>query len=490
MKKVLIPNRGAIALELIYSFKKKGFETILLHSPEDALSLPVKVADKSCKFLSSKLSDSYMDIDEIIEKAQEFGAEYIHPGYGFLSESAEFAKKCEDNKIKFVGPDYKTLATVSDKPVLKDTAETAGIPVLPHSSRLSSPLDFDKVSETFKFPVIIKPVMGVGGRSIRTAESKKELEMKLGELFKREENRINGLFCEEYMGEARNVEVPFARDKEGKVIIWPEIESSIQRRFQKLIHESPAPISDNLRSSLIDYTKLMIEKLDYVGFGYTEFLIVDNKPYFSELNPTLQVNTLMPEVHSDIDLVHLQLDLSEGGLLKDDGVKQSEKHQILVTLMAEDPYKDFIPCSGTITEFYHYSSQNEIFKSYMNTGSKISSLYSPMIGKLMTYGENREETLQKMRAFLDHLFIRGVQTNLNFLKTIFANREFIENNITIDFVSSKHDFLKYNKSEEEIAIAAALLAAEFHIENRQENYKEQLSRMKQPGIIKRLFNRM
>ncbi len=490
MKKVLIPNRGEIALELIYSFKKKGFETILLHSPEDALSLPVKVADKSCKFISSKLNDSYMDIDAIIEKAQEFGAEYIHPGYGFLSESAEFAKKCLDNNIKFVGPDYKTLSTVADKPVLKDTAETAGIPVLQHSSRLSSPLDFDKVSETIKFPVIIKPVMGVAGRSIRTAASKRELEMKLSELFKREENRINGLFCEEYMGEARNIEVPFARDAEGKVRIFPEIEATIQRRFQKLIHESPAPVTDSLRNSLTEYTKLIADKLNYIGFGYAEFLIVDNKPYFSELNPTLQVNTLMPEVHADIDFVQLQLDLSEGAALKEDGTFKPSKHQILVTLMAEDPYKDFIPCSGTITEFYHYSSQNEILKSYMNTGSKISSIYSPMIGKLMTYGENREETLQKMRAFLDHLFIRGVQTNQNFLKTIFANREFIEGNSTIDFVSSKHDFLKYNKSEEEIAIAAALLATEFHIENRSENYKEQLSRMKQPGIIKRLFNRM
>ena len=229
-EKVLIPTRGVIALDIINSLNSMGMETLLMHSPEDSLSLPVKLADRSYKFYSSRLEDSYLDSEAILEKAREVHADYIHPGYGFLAESPEFAKLCRDNNIRFIGPDSSVLAAVEDKIRLRETAAALGLPVLKFSELIKSPLDFESSSSNFNYPIIIKPLKGSGGRGIRVADYRRDAQEQIANLLKREENTRNGVFFEEFRPYARHIEIPFFRDVKENILFLPEIESSIQRR--------------------------------------------------------------------------------------------------------------------------------------------------------------------------------------------------------------------------------------------------------------------
>ncbi len=491
-KKVLIPNRGVIALDIINSLNSLGLETILLHSPEDALSLPVRLADKSYKFFSSRLEDSYMDQDTIIEKALELGVDYIHPGYGFLSERPEFAKACRDNNISFIGPDYQILEAVRDKINLKKLAESLDIKTIRYSGKLSSPLDAEAIGDDFKFPVIIKPVQGSGGKGIKVADFRKEAQDHIKDLLKREENRKVGIFIEEYLPYGQHIEVPFFRDVKGNILILPEIESSIQRRFQKIFQESPSPnVSEQLRRKIFNATQKLIQKLNYVGLGFAEFIVDGDMAYFSEINPTFQINTLIPELQITANFVKKQFAISRGELLHDvEGVRiiEARHHVLLVSLMAENPDDRFQPSTGTITEFFHYSAIRNIFKTNLYTGARIPAIYDPYIGKIVTYAVKRENAIKDLRTFLDNIIIRGIHTNLNFLKHLMENKHLKEGKTINDFLNLKCNYQKRSHSEEELMIATALLAGAFHIDNRKKNYKSQLEKMKQPGLLKRLLS--
>lgn len=489
--KVLIPNRGVIALDVINSLNSMGLETIVLHSPEDSLSLPVRLADKSFKFFSSRLEDSYMDQDTIIEKALELGVDYIHPGYGFIAERPEFAKACRDNNINFIGPDYEVLKQVRDKVGMKQLAESMDIKTIKYSGKLSSPLDAEGIGDEFKFPVIIKPVQGSGGKGIRVADFKREAQDHIKDLLKREENQIGGIYIEEYLPYGHHIEVPFFRDVKGNILILPEIESSIQRRFQKIFQESPSPnVPPKMRQSIFNHTQKLVQKLNYVGLGFVEFIVDEDKAYFSEINPTFQINTLIPELQLTANFIKKQFAISRGELLHNvEGVRivEPRHHVLLVSLMAENPDDGFQPSSGIITEFFHYSAIRNIFKTNLYTGARIPSIYDPYIGKIVTYAVKRENAIRDLRTFLDNIIIRGIHTNLNFLKHLLENKLLKEGKTINDFINLKCTYKKRSHSEDDLKIAAALLASAFHIDNRKKNYKAQLEKMKQPGFIKRLF---
>ena len=239
--KVLIPNRGVIALDIIDSLKSIGLETIVLHSPEDARSLPVKMADKSFKFFSSRLEDSYNDMETIIDKALELGVAYIHPGYGFLSENPEFAELCEKNNIKFIGPDAKMLRLVGDKIQLRKIADKLGIRVLPYSGPIKTPIDFDSLPPDFKYPMLVKPVKGAGGKGIRRVEYKKDAQEHIDKMLKREENQEHGILLEEFFPFAHQIEIPFIRDIQGNILFPPEIEplfNVVSRKFSRNLPRS------------------------------------------------------------------------------------------------------------------------------------------------------------------------------------------------------------------------------------------------------------
>jgi len=494
MKKVIIPNRGVIALDLIDSLKSVGLETILLHSPEDSKSLAVKLADRSFKFYSSKLEDSYMDMETIIEKALQLKADFIHPGYGFLSEVPEFAKMCEDNNIKFVGPDSKILKMTRDKIQMRKTAERLGIRVLPYSPVILKGISTESIPTHFKYPLLIKPLQGSGAKGIRLVDSKKDSQERVNKMLKGEVVHHHGFFMEEFLPNAHHIEIPFFRDSRGNILFPPEIESSIQRRFQKIFQESPSVnITDGLRNSMYLDAQKLIEDLNYVGLGTIEFLVEKGISYFSEINPSLQINTLIPEIHMASNFLKKQFAIANGELLHHvEGVKiiKPKHHVILVSLMAENPFDNFQPSSGTVTEFYSYSTIRNIFKTNLFTGAVISPLYDPFIGKILTFSSRRDHSIASMRNFLDNIIIRGIKTNLPFLQHLLQSEALAKGETIIDFLNQKYNYSKHKKSEEDILVATALLSAAFHLENRQKNFKARLENMKQPGFFKRLFNRL
>jgi acetyl/propionyl-CoA carboxylase alpha subunit len=493
-KKVIIPNRGVIALDIITSLKSIGLETILLHSPEDSRSLPVKMADKSFKFYSSRLEDSYRDMEAIIDKALELEADYIHPGYGFLAEDPEFAGLCGENGIKFIGPAARVLRTVRDKTGLRRTADKLGIRVLPNTDLIKSPVTLDALPADDKYPMLIKPLHGQGGKGIRLVEYKKDAQERINKLVKQEEIQRHGVFLEDFFPFGHHIEIPFIRDIEGNILFAPEIESSIQRRFQKIFQESPSPnLSRAMRKSLYHYSQQLIEELDFVGLGYVEFIIDKDKAYFSEINPSFQINTLIPEIHIISNYIKKHFAISNGELLHHvEGVKiiEPRHHVLLVSLMAENPFDRFQPSSGTVTEFYSYTTIRNVFKTYLYTGAKVSPLYDPYIGKIATISSRRDHSINDMRDFLNNIIVKGIKTNLPFLRHLLSSEGLANAETIIDFVNLKCDFSTLKKSEEDIAAASALLSAAFHIDNRKKNYKAKLQTMKQPGIFKRLFNRV
>ncbi len=490
-EKVLIPTRGVIALDIINSLNSMGMETLLMHSPEDSLTLPVKLADRSYKFYSSRLDDSYLDGEAILEKAREVKADYIHPGYGFLSENPEFAKLCHENNIRFIGPEARVLAAVEDKIKLRQAATAIGLPVLKSSELIRSPLDCETCDSGFNYPLIIKPLKGSGGRGIRVVDYRRDAQEQVANLLKREENVRNGIFFEEFRPYAHHIEIPFFRDARDNILFLPEIESSIQRRFQKIFQESPSPnIDERLRACLYDYSQTLLKKIDYVGLGYVEFIVENNECLFSEINPTFQINTLISEVHLTSNFLKKQVVISRGELLHDvHGVRivKPKHHVLLVSLMAEDPYNNFLPSTGQISHFFHYSTIRNVFKTTLYTGARVTPMYDPFIGKILTYAIERPNAINDMRIFLDNIIIRGIRTNLVFLKHLLENAELRSGDTIIDFLHLKFDFSKLKNTEEQSLIAAALLAADFHIDNRKKNYKAKLEKMKQPGLLKRLF---
>ena len=491
-KKVLIPNRGIIALDIIDSFKSLGFETILLHSPEDAQTLPVKLANRSYKFFSSRLEDSYEDLESIIDKAIELKVDYIHPGYGFLAEDPEFARACRENNIGFIGPEPEVLELVKNKIQLKVLASEVGIPTLSWVGPIKRPWDFDSIPNDLKFPAIVKPIKSSGGKGIKVVEFKKDAQEQVNEMLKREKYQKEGLFIEEFFPFGHHIEIPFFRDIRGNILFLPEIESSIQRRFQKVFQESPSiNISEELRQSLYADSHKLIEKLNYIGLGYVEFIIIDDKAFFSEINPSYQINALIPEIHIIANFLKKQFAISTGELLHNvEGVKIVKPHHniMLVSLMAENPFDNFRPSSGTVTEFYSYSTIRNMFKTDLYTGAKMSPLYDPAIGKICTFSGRRANTINDMKNFLDNILIRGIKTNLPFLKYLLENKSLANGETIIDFINLKCDFSNRKKKDEDIFIAGALLSAAFHLENREKNYKAKLEKMKQPGVFRRLFN--
>ena len=491
-EKVLIPTRGVIALDIINSLNSMGMETLLMHSPEDSLSLPVKLADRSFKFYSSRLEDSYLDYDAILEKAREVHADYIHPGYGFLAESPEFARLCRDSNIRFIGPESSVLAAVENKIQLRKNAAALGLPVLKFSELIRSPLDFEACSNDFNYPIIIKPLKGSGGRGIRVADYRRDAQEQIANLLKREENTRNGVFFEEFRPYARHIEIPFFRDAKDNILFLPEIESSIQRRFQKIFQESPAPnLDERVRACLYERSQTLLKKIRYVGLGYVEFIVENGECLFSEINPTFQINTLISEVHLTSNFLKKQVVISRGELLHHvQGVKivKPKHHVLLASLMAEDPYNNFMPSTGQITDFFHYSTIRNVFKTTLYTGARVTPAYDPFIGKILTYAVERPNAINDMRIFLDNIIIRGIRTNLVFLKHLLENEVLRKGESIIDFLHLKFDFSKLKNTEEQALVAAALLAADFHLDNRRKNYKAKLEKMKQPGFFKRLFS--
>lgn len=440
MQKVLIANRGEIALRIIRACMELGLTTIAVHSEADEDSLHVWLADQSVRIGGPKSSESYLDPRRIISAAVITGADAIHPGYGFLAENADFAEICEAHNIIFVGPTPEQIRAMGDKAEAKRLMREAGVPVIPGSDGVVEDLDEAiKIAKDIGYPVMIKATAGGGGKGMRTANNEAEL-IKNFEMARSEAQAAfgnPGVYIEKLIVNPRHIEVQLLGDGKGNVIHLGERDCSIQRRHQKLIEESPSPfVDDELREKLGTAAVAGAKKINYRGAGTIEFLVDKDKNfYFMEMNTRIQVEHPVTEMVTRVDIVKEQLRIASGeGLrFKQEDIK-FEGHAIEVRINAEDPDNNFAPCPGKIESFHVPGGPGIRVDTHVYAGYVIPPYYDSMIAKLIVWGENRDEALSRMRRALKEFIIDGVKTTIPFHQKVMEDSRFTSGDFDTSFL--------------------------------------------------------
>jgi acetyl-CoA carboxylase biotin carboxylase subunit len=444
IQKVLIANRGEIALRIVRACRELGIKTLAVYSEADVQSLHVQLADEAICIGGPKSADSYLRADRIMSAAEIADVDAIHPGYGFLSENAKFAEQCESCNIKFIGPKSKSIKIMGDKAIAKDTVKKVGVPTVPGSD---GPIESDaqavKIARTIGYPVIIKAVAGGGGRGMRIAHNDVSLAKEFF-VAKNEAEKAFGngaLYLEKYIERPRHIEFQILGDKFGKIIHLGERDCSVQRRHQKLIEESPSPfLTPDLRKKMGKAAIRAAEAAEYENAGTIEFL-VDAKGnfYFIEMNTRIQVEHPVTEEVTGIDLVKQQIKIANGEKLEFD---QSDitftRHAIECRINAEDPARNFAPSPGTIGLYYAPGGLGVRVDSHAYSGYTIPPHYDSMIGKLICSGKTRKEALERTYRALSEYLVRGIKTTIPLHKAIMADPVFIEGKATTAYME---DFL-------------------------------------------------
>lgn len=435
-EKILIANRGEIACRIIETARKKGIKTVAVYSAIDATAKHVRFADEAYEIGPAESQESYLNIDKIIDVALKSKSEAIHPGYGFLSENEEFAARCEDVDIRFVGPTADVIELMGLKDKAKATMEAAGIPVVPgYDGEYQESAYLAKKAEEIGFPLLIKAVAGGGGKGMRLVSKANEFLSYL-ESAKREARAAFGndrVLLEKYIRKSRHIEVQVFADRVGNVVYLHERDCSLQRRHQKIVEEAPAPdLSDDMRFEIGETAAKAAKAIKYRGAGTIEFIVdvehglKDAPFYFMEMNTRLQVEHPVTELITGIDLVEWQLRVASGERLPltQDDIKLNG-HAFEVRLYAEDPTKEFLPQTGTLHHFsYPEQSKNFRLDAGVDEGDEVTIFYDPMIAKLIVWGQSRVEAIRHMRRVLKETAIAGVKTNLEFLHNIFNHTSF------------------------------------------------------------------
>jgi acetyl-CoA carboxylase biotin carboxylase subunit len=439
-KKVLIANRGEIAVRIIKACQEMGIKTVAVYSEVDRHSLHVQLADESVNLGDPTPSESYLNIPKIIESAQNVGAEAIHPGYGFLAENPDFAKACGDSGIKFIGPTPEVIRLMGDKIEAKKTIAHANVRVIPGYHGVKQDLTtLTKEGKKIGFPLLVKATAGGGGKGMRIVLSERELEQSI-ESAKRESKSAFGndsVFLEQYIDKPRHIEFQILADEHGKVIHLFERECSIQRRHQKIIEETPSPvITKQLREKMGKAAVAAAEAVGYTNAGTIEFM-VDGKLnfYFMEMNTRLQVEHPVTEATTGVDLAKWQLRIASGMelTLKQEEITQ-RGHALECRIYAEDPSNRFLPSIGTLEKVELPQGPNIRNDTGVEANYQVSPYYDPMLAKLIVSSENREESINKMIWALSHYVILGVTTNISFLKKVLDHEQFRKGHITTHFI--------------------------------------------------------
>jgi acetyl-CoA carboxylase, biotin carboxylase subunit len=440
IQKILIANRGEIALRIVRACRELGIKTLAVYSEADVQSLHVQLADEAICIGGPRSADSYLKADRIIAAAEIADVDAIHPGYGFLSENAQFAEQCESCNIKFIGPKSQSIKMMGDKAVAKDTVKKAGVPTVPGSD---GPVDKEseavKIARKIGYPVIIKAVAGGGGRGMRIAHNDisfaKEYHVARNEAEKAFGN--GAVYIEKYIEKPRHIEFQVLADSHGKVIHLGERDCSIQRRHQKLIEESPSPfLTPDLRKRMGKFAVKAAEAAAYENAGTIEFL-VDAKGnfYFIEMNTRIQVEHPVTEECTGIDLIKQQILIANGEKLAfDQGDIKFEKHAIECRINAEDPARNFVPSPGTIGLYYAPGGHGVRVDSHAYSGYTIPPHYDSMIGKLICYGRDRQTAIQRTYRALNEYLIRGIKTTIPLHKAIMCDPTFIEGKATTAYM--------------------------------------------------------
>ena len=440
LKKVLVANRGEIAVRIIRACREMGIRTVAVYSEADKDSLHRKLADESVCIGPARSGLSYLNVKNLIEAACQTGADSIHPGYGFLSESSSFAKMCNEIGIKFIGPSSEIIELMGNKSKAKATMKKAGVPVVPGSDGLVNSLEeAKKISKKIKYPVIIKASAGGGGKGIRIAYSEEEL-IKAYDIVKQEAKisfNDDSIYIEKFVENPRHVEVQILADEHGNVVHLGERDCSIQRRNQKVLEETPSMIlNDKTRKKMFDVTVKAVKEIGYSSAGTIEYLVDKNLDfYFMEMNTRVQVEHPITEAVSGVDIVKEQLRIAAGETLS---ISQKDihftGHSMDCRINAEDPEKNFMPCPGLITGLLIPGGNGIRVDTAVYAGYRVPQTYDSMIGKLIVHGKDRAEAIAKMKSALGEFIVEGINTNTDFLYKILDNENFKTNNYDTSFI--------------------------------------------------------
>lgn len=439
-KKILIANRGEIALRIIRTCKEMNIRTVAVYSTADKESLHVRFADEAVCIGPPPSRDSYLNIPRIIAAAEITNADAIHPGYGFLSENSRFSAICREHGIKFIGATPEQIDAMGDKSNAKDTMKKAGVPTIPGSEGLLESVDeAKKIAKKMGYPVIIKATAGGGGRGMRIVWSDDEVE-KAFDNAKAEAGAAfgnDGLYMEKYIEEPRHIEIQVAGDQYGKACHLSERDCSIQRRHQKLLEETPSPfMTEKLRKSMGDAAIKATLATKYEGVGTIEFLVDKHGSfYFMEMNTRIQVEHPVTEEVINYDLIKEQIKIAAGVPISGKNHFPT-MHAIECRINAEDPYNDFRPCPGRITVLHQPGGHGVRVDSHIYAGYTIPPYYDSMIAKVITIAQTRDEAIQTMERALSEFVIEGVKTTIPFHQQLMLNEDFRKGNYTTKFMES------------------------------------------------------
>lgn len=439
-KKILIANRGEIAVRIIRACREMGIETVAVYSTADKDALHVQMADEAVCIGPPASKDSYLNVKNILSATVLTGAEAIHPGFGFLSENSKFAQMCNECNITFIGPDAETIDSMGNKSNARKMMIESGIPVIPGVEEKITEENINDIANNIGYPVMIKASAGGGGRGIRIVREEKEL---LDAFFAaREESRVafgdDDVYVEKYIENPRHIEIQILADNYGNVVYLGERDCSIQRRNQKVLEEAPSPImTKELRSKMGEAAVKAAKYVNYKNAGTIEFLVDKHMNfYFMEMNTRIQVEHPITEFITGVDLIKEQIKIASGERLKFSQEDVEIKgHSIEFRVNAEDPSKNFMPCPGKIDGLFMPGGLGVRVDSAIYEGYTISPYYDSMIGKLIVYGKDRDEAINKMRRALGEFLIEGLTTNIEYAFKIIDNEEFSKGNYDTGFVS-------------------------------------------------------
>ena len=471
MEKILIANRGEIALRVMKTAQKMGIKTVAVYSTADRDSPHVKFADEAVCIGEPPSNESYLVGSKIIQIAKKFKVDAIHPGYGFLSENADFAEEAEKNGIIFIGPRSRSIRIMGSKLAAKDAEKKYDIPMVPGIDEAITDVEKAKIiAIEIGYPILIKASAGGGGKGMRVVEKENDLEDQMKRAISEAESAFGdgSVFIEKYISSPRHIEIQVLADTHGNMVSLFERECSIQRRHQKVIEEAPSVVlTEEIRQKMGEAAIKVAKACDYVGVGTVEFLMDDNKNfYFLEMNTRLQVEHPVTEFIIGMDLVEQQIKVARGEKLafSQDDIKING-HAVELRIYAEDPMADFMPSVGTLERYRRPVGEGIRVDDGFEEGMEIPIYYDPMLAKLITYGKTRNEAIQLMIKAIDTYEIKGVMTTLPFGKFVFEHEAFRSGNFNTHFVKNYYSAEKLKSKIEEEANLAALIALKLYLKD-------------------------
>ncbi|MBL7108150.1 MAG: acetyl-CoA carboxylase biotin carboxylase subunit [Candidatus Cloacimonetes bacterium] len=462
-KKILVANRGEIAVRVIRACKEMDITSVAIFSDADKTALHTSYADEAHYIGMAPANESYLKIEKIIEIAKRAKVDAIHPGYGFLAENAEFAKKCEENNLIFIGPTSKAIRLLGDKIASKKTMTKAGIPVIPgEKGKLKNNKEALEIAKKIGFPIMIKAAAGGGGKGMRVVRKKEELISSLKQARNEAESAFgnSAVFIEKFLESPRHIEFQILADNFGNVIHLGERECSVQRRHQKLIEESPSPImTSDLRKKMGETAVRAAKASNYSNAGTVEFMVDENRNfYFLEVNTRLQVEHPVTELVTGIDIVKEQIRIASGEklLIKQDDIKINGS-SIECRISAEDPENNFVPSTGKITKILEPGGPGIRIESGVYEGFEVPIYYDPLIAKLLVWASTRKEAISRMKRALHEYQIHGIKTTIPFHRLVMENEKFKNGDYNTTFIDNVLGKIKYKKKNYEIAAIAVVI---------------------------------